>query len=229
MRTLCIIPARAGSKGIPGKNIIDVKGKPLIAYSIEPALQLKDQDLITKVLVSTDSEDIANISKFCGAEVPFLRPAEISGDTAKSIDFIKHALDYYEVQNIFFDTVLLLQPTSPLRNINDIQSALLIFSKQNNNSLISVYKEDYINDLVMYQINNDGVTTTPLNPSHNKGIRRQEHDSNYVRNGCIYISAVSLIKKGYIIGERPLAYVMPKNRSINIDNNEDLELLRRIL
>jgi len=229
MRTLCIIPARAGSKGIPGKNIIDVKGKPLISYSIQPAVQLKKQGRIDKVVVSTDSREIAETSLIYGAEVPFIRPAEISGDAAKSIDFIKHAIDFYSAAGEFFDAVLLLQPTSPLRTIEDIESALIIFENNHNNSLISVYREDYVTDLVMYKLSEDGITTVPLNPMHNKGVRRQEHDSTYVRNGCIYISSVALINSGFIIGENPIVYTMSKSRSVNVDNLEDLELLRKII
>lgn len=229
MKILTIIPARGGSKGIPAKNIVDVAGKPLIVHTIEPALRVKEKGLTIKVVVSTDSEEIADIAKAAGAEVPFLRPEIISGDRSKSIEFIQHALDYYKFLNIFFDAVLLLQPTSPLRTETDITQALEIFTKSENDSLISGYREEYINDLVLYRLESDGKTSKPLSPDHNKGIRRQEHGSVYVRNGCIYISSVELINKGFIIGERPLLYVMAKNRSVNVDTPEDLEMLRKII
>ena len=229
MKIICIIPARGGSKGIPKKNIIDVRGKPLIAYSIEPAIEAMELGLIDKVIVSTDSIEIADISKNYGAEIPFLRPDDISGDKAKSIEFIEHALSFYKNLGINYDAVLLLQPTSPLRTLEDLISALKLFVESNNDSLISAYEEEYINDLVIYKLSEDGKTSIPVNQLHNKGVRRQEHGSLYVRNGCIYISSTELISKGYVIGAAPLMYTMDKNKSVNVDTLEDLELLRKLL
>lgn len=229
MKILCIIPARAGSKGIPGKNIIEIGGRPLIDYSIQPALTLLSEQKIDEVIVSTDSEEIAEVAKSLGAAVPFLRPAEISADNSKSIDFILHALDFYKEKNIFFDTVLLLQPTSPLRTDQDIQAAVEMYRKSGNDSLISVYREDYINDLVMYKMDMDQINSIPLNPLHNMGIRRQEHGAIYVRNGSIYISSIELIQKGLIIGDKPALYEMDKSKSINLDTPEDLEILRKMI
>lgn len=229
MNILTIIPARGGSKGIPKKNIIDVNGLPLIAYTILPALQLLKKGLVSKVIVSTDSDEIARISQEYGAEIPFLRPEEISGDKAKSVEFIQHALHHFEQSGIHFDAVLLLQPTSPMRTEEDLEHALSLFMNSDNDSLISAYEEEYINDLVIYKLDPDGKTSSPLSPMHNKGVRRQDHGSTYVRNGCIYISSAELIKKGLVIGEKPLMYIMDKNKSVNVDTPEDLELLRKLL
>lgn len=226
---LTIIPARGGSKGIPKKNIIDVNGKPLIAYTIEPAIQALREGLVDKVIVSTDSEEIAELAATCGAEIPFLRPESISGDKAKSIEFIQHALQYYDKRGERFDAVLLLQPTSPLRTIEDIRSAIKLYRESGNDSLISCYEEEYINDLVIYKLDKDGKTSIPVSPLHNKGVRRQDHGSTYVRNGCIYISGRELLEKGFVIGDSPLMLVMEKNRSVNVDTLEDLELLRKLL
>jgi hypothetical protein len=229
MKIICIIPARGGSKGIPRKNIIDVNGKPLIAYSIEPAVKAMELGLVDKVIVSTDSEEIANISSEFGAEIPFFRPDEISGDKAKSVEFIEHALSFYKNIGINYDAVLLLQPTSPLRTLEDLINSLTLFVESKNDSLISAYEEEYINDLVIYKLAEDGKTSIPVNELHNKGVRRQDHGSLYVRNGCIYIASAELIKKGYVIGEKPLMYIMEKNKSVNVDTFEDLELLRKLL
>lgn len=229
MKILTIIPARGGSKGIPKKNIIDVKGQPLIAYTILPALQVLKMGLVDKVIVSTDSSEIADVSKKYGAEVPFLRPDEISGDKAKSVEFIQHALDFYSEQGVQFDAVLLLQPTSPMRTVEDLEHAIQLFVNSKNDSLISAYEEEYINDLVIYKLDGDGKTSTPLSPMHNKGVRRQDHGSTYVRNGCIYISSSELIQKGLVIGDKPLMYIMDKNKSVNVDTIDDLELLRKLL
>ncbi len=229
MNILCIIPARCGSKGIKNKNIIDVCGKPLIAYTIEKALNLKNNNLIDKVIVSTDCDTIANISINLGAGVPFLRPKDISNDKAKSIDFILHAINFYEQKDINYDAILLLQPTSPIRDIKILKKSIEIFKNDDANSLISVYKEEYINDLVMYRnINNKSLK--PLNELHNKGVRRQEHGSVYVRNGSVYITKVAYLKKEkQIISNKPLFIEMNKNSSINIDTHEDLDLIRKIL
>jgi CMP-N,N'-diacetyllegionaminic acid synthase len=229
LKILAIIPARGGSKGIPKKNIIDVNGKPLIAYTIEPALQALKAGYIEKVIVSTDSEEIAGVARQLGAEVPFLRPESISGDKAKSIEFIQHALQYYSDIGIEFDAVLLLQPTSPLRTVDNLREAIKLFSQGGNDSLISCYEEEYINDLVIYKMGPDGKTSIPVSPLHNKGVRRQDHGSLYVRNGCIYISGVDIVRNGFVIGEQPLMYIMDKNRSVNVDTHEDLELLRKLM
>lgn len=229
MKILCIIPARGGSKGIPKKNIIDVSGKPLIAYTIGPALDVMKQGYVDKVIVSTDSQEIADVSVKYGAEVPFLRPESISGDKAKSVEFMSHALEYYENLGVYYDAVLLLQPTSPLRNSDDLKKAIDMYKTGGNDSLISAYEEEYINDLVIYKLSSDGQTSIPVSPLHNKGVRRQDHGSTYVRNGCIYLSSSELIKRGFVIGETPLMYVMDKNKSVNVDTLEDLELLRKLL
>lgn len=225
---LAIIPARGGSKGIKKKNIIEVCGKPLIDYTIRPVLELVAEGIVDTCIVSTDDTEIADVSKTIGADVPFLRPAELSTDNAKSIDLMLHAIDFYEKKNINFDAVILLQPTCPLRTREDILEAINIFNSNNEDSLISVYKEEYINDLVMYKRNgNHGV---PFSDQHNKGVRRQDHGASYVRNGAIYITTVEYLKtKKMIISDIPLIYEMPKERSMNIDTESDLNLLRNIL
>lgn len=229
MKILTIIPARCGSKGIQDKNIIDVCEKPLIAYSIQQALVLKDNRLVNKVVVSTDCQKIADIALKYGAEVPFLRPEDISRDKSKSIDFMLHALSFYENKNEYFDAVLLLQPTSPIRSYDILSKSIKLFNSSNKDSLISVYKEEYINDLVMYK-NIDEKELQALSPFHNKGVRRQEHGSIYIRNGAIYITKVSyILEKKLIISDNPLFIEMKKNDSLNIDTMEDLELVRKIL
>ena len=138
-------------------------------------------------------------------------------------------MHYYDQLGEQFDAVLLLQPTSPLRTVEDIRNAIHLFMESKNDSLISCYEEEYINDLVIYKLAKDGKTSIPVSPLHNKGVRRQDHGSTYVRNGCIYISGRELIEKGFVIGDNPLMLVMDKNRSVNVDTIEDLELLRKLL
>jgi CMP-N-acetylneuraminic acid synthetase len=228
MRYLLIIPARGGSKSIPKKNIIDVAGKPLIAYSIEVANELKKRVQYIDCIVSTDSKEIAKVSEEYGADVPFLRPSDISGDKAKSISFILHALEFQKVKGKEYDAMILLQPTSPLRTVEDLLNAIEIFEEEEGTSLISVYKEEYINDLVSYK--KEGNKAIPLNPNHNKGVRRQDHGAIYVRNGSIYITKVNyLLNNENIISDNPLLFEMSKGSSINIDTPDDLELIRWVL
>lgn len=232
MKILAIIPARSGSKGIPNKNIIDVCGKPLIQYSIESALSLKTKGLIEKVIISTDSDTIAQISLKLGAEVPFLRPKEISGDKSKSIDFITHAIKSFEDINEYYDAILLLQPTSPLRKLKHLEKSIkLLKNNLQLDSVISCYREEYINDLVMYKTDKENIDKlNPLNQNHNKGVRRQDHGDVYVRNGAIYLTRVDYLKgTNQIISNSPLLIEMKKSESINVDSIEDLEILKKII
>lgn len=222
---LAIIPARGGSKSIKNKNFIDLNGKPLISYSIEESLKVKNMGYLDEVIVSTDSLKIKEISEMFGAKVPFLRPNEISNDNAKSIDLILHAIEFYKKKDKHFDAVILLQPTSPLRKSNDILNALKLFEEFNSESLISCFEEEYINESVMYKASNEHAI--PLSKDHNIGGRRQEKENVYIRNGAIYITKTSyLILNKKIISDKPLMYLMKKDKSINIDSNFDLELAR---
>jgi CMP-N-acetylneuraminic acid synthetase len=225
---LIIIPARGGSKGIPDKNIVDVGGKPIIAYSIEIANEFIIKHNTSIAIVSTDSPKIAEVAKQYGAAVPFLRPENISGDNAKSVDFMLHAVKFFQNIEQIFDAIILLQPTSPLRELTDIIEAVRIFEETGVDSLISVYSEDYICELVCYH--KDGDMALPLSKLHNAGIRRQEHEKLYIRNGSIYITNVSyLLRSKKVISDIPALYEMSKSKSINIDTSEDLEILRWIL
>lgn len=225
MKILGIIPARGGSKGIPQKNIINLCGKPLIDYSIRVGNQAVEKGLLEKVIVSTDDNEIADISKKLGACVPFIRPKELASDYSKSIDFVMHALEYYREKGEIYDAVLILQPTSPLRVYEDVVQAVRLFENGDAESLISCSEDDEFNSLGAYFIENN--KTVPLDIRHNLGIRRQDYPKLYVRNGAIFITKVEyLINKKLIISEKPLIYVMPKERSSNIDTYTDLEQCR---
>jgi CMP-N,N'-diacetyllegionaminic acid synthase len=225
---LIIIPARGGSKGIKNKNIVNVGDKPLIFYTINPALRIKKSRLIDEVIISTDSKKIADISKKLGVSVPFLRPKKISGDKSKSIDFMLHAVSYFENKGIFYDYIVLLQPTSPLRNYDDIKGAVNLYLDNKQNSLISVCREERVDETELYYKNGDfGI---PLSSNHNKGIRRQELKELFIRNAAIYITSVKYLKKNKrIISNRPVLFEMPEKRSLDIDTKEDLKKLRSFL
>ena len=140
-RLLAIIPARAGSKRLPGKNIIDFAGKPMISWSIEAALASK---YIDNVIVSTEDNNIAKISKRFGAEVPFLRPKELATDEANSVDVIISVLDNLQLRNIFYDYIILLQPTSPLRGVRDINKSIELMLFKECASVVSVCKVNHL-------------------------------------------------------------------------------------
>lgn len=229
MRILCIIPARGGSKGIPHKNIVDVNGKPLIYYTIKPALEVKKRGYIDEVIVSTEDETIARIARELGVNVPFMRPVELAGDKSKSIDCVLHALAYFEEKGEKYDAVLLLQITSPLRTAENIIEAIELFKMRENISLVSCYKEESVSIFNSYEIDNEGYGI-PKNNNHNKGIRRQDIPSMYVRNGAIYITKTNYLKTDrLIISEKPLLYIMPIEQSINIDTVADLSYARWLI
>ena len=225
MSVLAVIPARGGSKGIPHKNIIDINGKKLIEYSIEVGIDAKNRHLIDELVVSTDDSEIAEVSRKAGAAVPFIRPQYLSDDGAKTVDVMIHAYEYYYNKGCIFDVILLLQPTTPLRSVDDIASSLDIFYESKMSSLISCYKEEYICDLVSYH--KRGLIAEALNMNHNRGIRRQDCEDVFVRNGAIYITtAEQMINNHRVFDDIPAMYVMPKSRSVNIDCMDDVEMLR---
>ena len=225
MKILGIIPARGGSKGIPRKNIIDINGKPLINYTIEAGLQAKEQGIIDELIVSTDDKEIYSIAEKTGVHMPFLRPKELGSDKTKSVDVIIHALEFLKEKHQIYDAVMLLQPTTPLRTVEDIKNSVELFSSEKSTSLISCYKEEYICDMVTYH--KEGKQAIACNKFHNAGKRRQDLPDLYVRNGAIYIANTDFLLSSHLVFDNvPLMYVMPKERSVNIDCMDDVEMLR---
>jgi CMP-N-acetylneuraminic acid synthetase len=229
MRILGIIPARGGSKGIPRKNLVDLCGRPLIAWSIATGNALVQAGVVARCIVSTDDEEIAVVAKKCGADVPFLRPAEAATDAARAIAYVVHALESLEPSDGAYDAVMLLQPTAPKRDVAALARAVEQFRTANSDSLISCYREDYIDDRVLYVEQPDG-TLTPKSSDHNTGVRRQEHGPLMVRNGALYLTRVPFLKAtGKLVCDRPMVLRMRKIDSINIDTADDLDLLRAVL
>ena len=229
MRILAIIPARGGSKGIPRKNLANVCGRPLIALTIEIGIKLLESRAVSRCIVSTDDKEIAKVACRYGADVPFMRPAEAATDTAKALAYVEHALDILEPEDGPYDAVMLLQPTSPVRNVKAFVEATNRFKAGNSDSMISCYQEDYINELVMYDDQGDG-TLKPRSELHNKGVRRQEHGPAMVRNGALYITRVPYLREtGQLVCDRPMLLEMSKIDSIDVDTPDDLKLLRAVL
>ena len=228
MRILGIIPARGGSKGIKKKNIIDCGGKPLIYYSIQTGRELVNKKIINRCIVSSDCEEIINVAKRYKADIPFIRDKRIADDQSKAIEYVLDALRRLKLDNENFDAILILQPTCPIRDINDIHEAIKLFTNSKTNSLISCYQEEYITDSVIYFAKNNKLE--PINNLHNQGINRQEHKPMMIRNGSIYLTKTDfLIKKKILISNNPMYYKMNKINSINIDSYDDLELARRVI
>ena len=226
MQYLGIIPARGGSKGVPRKNIKDLGGMPLIAYTIRTALESN----LTKVIVSTDDEEIAKIARNFGAEVPFLRPNILSDDFSKSIDVAKHAL--IEIENIDkkrYDAVMYLQPTTPFRNVQDINTSINLLSlNENADSVISVVDVEGHHPARMKYIEK-GFLLDPEFCEETENQNRQELRPMFIRNGAIYLSRRETILNNSFKGKVCLANLMPSSRSINIDNHDDFEYAKYII
>jgi N-acylneuraminate cytidylyltransferase/CMP-N,N'-diacetyllegionaminic acid synthase len=225
MQVLYIIPARGGSKGLPGKNSKDLAGKPMIAYSILAALNSHYKG---RVVVSTDDMKIAEVSKQYGAEVPFMRPAELSTDSASTLDAIVHAIEYYKKENIFFDLVVLLQPTSPLRTSADIDNSIDLFKQKKASAIVSVCENEH-HPLWSNTLPEDG-SMKDFMREEVKGKNRQQLPKNYRLNGAVYVSTTEdLIKQKGFIHEGTYAYIMPVNRSIDIDHEMDFKLAELLM
>ena len=212
MTLLALIPARGGSKGIPKKNIRSFCGKPLIYWTIQAALQSK---YIDRVVVSTDDPEIAQISKECGADVPFLRPRELANDTAPGIAPVLHALDKMEE----VEDVLLLQPTSPLRMSIDIEGIIEYRNKNGARSAVSIALSQK-HPALMYYLENSmrlkGVVQETVLSC------RQDYRPVYVLNGALYLARRDFIQNEQtLLSDDTLGYEMPVERSVDIDTIHD--------
>lgn len=224
-QVLAIIPARGGSKGLPGKNILPLAGKPVVAWTIEAARQSR---FIDRIIVSTDSPEIASVAEQHGAEIPFLRPAELAGDQAKSFDVLLHAIDWQQQQGLSYDLVICLQPTSPLRNSEDIDRAIELYRARAADAVVSVCETDH-HPWWSNTLPEDGSMTDFLRPEVLNS-NRQELPAFYRLNGAIYLASPGYLKEnGSFYGNGTFAYEMPKGRSVDIDDALDLQLAEVLL
>lgn len=225
MKNIAIIPARSGSKGLRDKNIKVLDGKPLLAYSVEAALETEAFDVVH---VSTDSEKYADVARKYGADVPFLRSAEASSDTASSWDAVREAIKNYSVLGKTFDTFMLLQPTSPLRTAKDILEAFECMTQKRANSIVSVCETDH-SPLQCNVLPEDGSLIGFFENKH-KNSARQMFDTYYRFNGAIYLAKTDFfLTSEDIYSERCYAYIMDKRKSIDIDDQFDFELAEAII
>ena len=221
MKNLAVIPARSGSKGLPDKNIRNLCGKPLLAYSVEAALQ---SGLFETVHVSTDSAAYAAVARKYGADVPFLRGAENSSDTASSWDAVREVLDKYSKLGKDFGHVMLLQPTSPLRTSGDIAAAFALMKHKGADAIVSVCRGSYHHTLPA-----DGAMSEFIRKDENDR-RRQNADRLYRVNGAVFLTNTAYFLDDPDIYRRScFAYVMDKKRSVDIDDELDFLFAEAIL
>lgn len=220
---MALIPARGGSKGIPGKNIKEFNGRPLISYTIAAARESKYVDA---VIVTTDSKEIAEIAERYGAEAPFLRPPELAQDTSKTIDAVVHARDAMAALGRPHDVVVLLQPTSPLRRAEEIDAAIETFFSHGELGLASV-SEVSENPVLTRRIDQSGVMH-PILPISST-VRRQDMPRFWHVDGAVYINRANDLTPETSLNDNPIAFVMPKLRASDIDNIEDFLRAEEIL
>lgn len=226
MSIVALIPARGGSKGIPGKNIASCGGKPLIAHTI---LAAREAAGIDRVLVSTDDDNIAAVALDWGAEVPFRRPESLSGDEVPMIGVLQHALSWLESAREQVDALVLLQPTSPLRRAAHIDGALGLFLQHRPTSVVSIVEVPHrFHPMSVLKLEQGYLS--PYLENAAAPARRQEKPPVFARNGpAILVSTPAAIRSGTLYGDRCMAYPMPHRESIDIDDPEDLELANLLM
>ena len=223
MNICSIITARGGSKGVPKKNIKLLNGKPVIAYTIIESIK---SEFIKETYVTTEDKEIADISREYNAEV-IDRPKELAQDNSTSVDVVLHSLDYLENNNKLPDFFVLLQPTSPLRTKEDIENATKLFIENECDSLISVSQLDH-SSMMSFEIKDNFLTSNCDEKFLNK--RRQELPKFYCPNGAIYITTPdSLRKNKTFIPKKTIPYIMPQERSVDLDTAFDFKLTEFLL
>lgn len=220
---ISIIPARGGSKGLPGKNILPLCGKPMIAYTIEAAKQSK---YIDRVIVSTDDQKIAEIALQYGAEVPFLRPDFLASDTAQAVDNYIYTIERLSKEwNTPIEEFVVLQPTSPLRIAEDIDGAIEMFMEKQADSVISYTPEAHPIRWHKYLDENNAFVdifdTTIAN--------RQDLKTSYYPNGAVYVFRFSMIKERKYYTDKSYGFIMPRVRSVDIDYKEDFDYVEFLM
>lgn len=225
-RVLGIVPARAGSKGVPHKNTRILRGKPLIHWAATALMNANIPDLR---ICSTDCPKIADCVTETGIEVPWLRPAELATDSSSTIDVLEHALRWYQEQDVAFTHIVLVQPTSPTVLADDIDAAIRIAIKENADTVISGYQTFHAHPSLMYSLDNDQQVAWLL-PEHERKSRRQELSSVFIRTGLVYVARADLILNQHsIYGESIFSLEIPEHRSICIDTEDDLLLAEIML
>jgi CMP-N,N'-diacetyllegionaminic acid synthase len=224
MELLGLIPARGGSKGIPHKNIVHLAGRPLLSYTCEAATQSRS---LSRVILSTDSEEIASVGKEYGVEVPSLRPAPLAQDSSLIIDVLRSTLATLAREGYVPDAVMLLQPTSPLRTAKHIDEAAKLFSKPNTDTVVSVAEvPHHYTPYSLMQMKGEYVELMDANPI----FHRQDKKPVYARNGpAVLILKREILEAGKLYGDFIRPYVMQAEESVDIDTPFDLTFAEFLL
>lgn len=224
IKVAALIPARGGSKRIPLKNLLDLNGKPLIAYAIQTGLAA---DGVERVYVTSDHPEILDRSVELGART-ILRPDDLASDTARSSDVVRHAMAVMENDGFSADAVILLQPTAPFRSSQNIEAALRLFVEERADTVISVQRRKLGPEWILHRHNN---YLSWLLPNDYSRIRGQDQEEFFEINGAIYIYARSVIESGdaYLFGKQVLPYVMGARESFDIDEPEDIEIAESMM
>lgn len=225
IKILTVIPARGGSKGLPGKNIKHLINKPLIAWSIEQGMGSK---YVNEVIVSTDSEEIADIARQYGARVPFLRPSHLAQDTSSTKDVLIHLIEELEKKGEFYDYLLLLEPTSPLRETSDIDASIeILVNTQGARSIVGVSRVEGQHPVFCITLTENGFLESK---NQFATFRRQDIDELYFYEGSIYLSEIQAYKEsGSFYHEQTLGYRVPKWKSFEIDDEVDFIIVEALL
>jgi len=222
-KILAVIPARGGSKGIPRKNIKNIGGKPLIAWTIEEA---KKSKYIDRLILSSEDKEIIQVAKDYGCDVPFTRPINLAQDTTPSVDVLLHAIDMLPD----YDYVLLLQPTSPLRDVDDIDGCILTCTNNNLNSLVTVTIAEKSPYWIFTKDSNNFLQPILEHSPNTLITRRQALPVYFVLNGAINICSCKWLNKtNQLLTYETYGYEMPQIRSIDIDNLYDLKICELFL
>ena len=223
-----VITARGGSKGLPGKNIRPLCGKPLIAWTIEAG---KNASYLDELMVTTDSSEIAEVAKAFGANAPFLRQAHLASDEASSFDAVKHALDFYRDElGRRFDLLALLEPTSPLRESNDIDAAIeTLAGHPDAEAVVSVCRAEGLHPAFMAIID-DGGYLAPYDSKRISTLRRQDLADVFFPEGTVYVSRVeAYMTRRTFYHEKTIGYVVPRWKSPEIDDLHDFVMVEALL
>lgn len=228
MKVLFVIAARGGSKGVPRKNIIMVGVLPLIAYKIIAAKKCKFEK---RIIVSTDDEEIAGISREYGAEVPFMRPDELASDSASSADVVLHAMDWVsENSEEIYDYVCLLEPSSPFASYKDLDKALELMEEAGADTLLGMKEAGVTRNFIHSFDRNGKLSKFYYEVKDLKSIRRQDQEKEYTMNGCMYIAKWDYFMKNRLFhSENSMPYVMPEESSVEIDNMLDYKVACKIV
>ncbi len=220
---LAIIPARGGSKGLPGKNIKKLNGLELIAYTIKAA---QKSEFITEIIVSTDDQNIADIAKAHGVQVPFLRPAELASDTAIVADTYMHVLASLDKE---YSSFVALNPTSPLKEAFDIDNAIKLFKEKDADVVLTVFEAE--TPIEWYKkLNDQGVLENIVQDKRDFVANRQDLERQYIPNGAVYIFKSEYLKKNKnYYGPKTFGHIMPKERSIDIDTALDFKIAELLI